>query len=601
MLKTLIPFLFIPFILFVGFEVKALQNSNQDSLSIQLQEYESTIKQIREKSRGDSLRRIELLRQIESLKKSDKLRQQEILNQIREIEIKDSIRNSVRKEKILKLKEITPGYPVAPFLDTLFHVYVKIGPVLPEERAASVSQKIELLYDDDTFDPEQLEIVDHESTMDVMYRDMIVTSITEWDALWFDITMDQLAKEYLAAVRTSIEQEKLDKNLQNILIRIGLVILIISICGFLLVLLGRLFNNAARWVLFRKDKLFTGLSLRGYEFLPPRRELALVLQLIRIFRWVIYIIILYVSLPLIFSIFPFTKGWAAVLFGWIWEPLMNILSGIIDYLPNLFSIAVIYIVIRYTIAAFRFLAEEIEEGNLTINGFHADWASPTFKIVRFLLYAFMFIVIFPYLPGSDSPIFQGVSVFLGILFSLGSSTAIANMVAGLVITYMRPFQVGDRVKIGEVTGDVVEKSLLVTRVKTIKNEYITVPNASILAGHTTNYTIAAGNMEGIILHTTITIGYDVPWRKVHELLIKAAEKTEGVDPDRLPFVHQTSLDDNYVAYQINAYTNDPDSMSAIKSKLHANIQDEFQEAQIEIMSPTYRAVRDGNEKTIPKK
>ena len=190
-------------------------------------------------------------------------------------------------------------------------------------------------------------------------------------------------------------------------------------------------------------------------------------------------------------------------------------------------------------------------------------------------------------------------MFLGILFSLGSSSAIANAVAGLVITYMRPFRLGDRVKIGEVTGQVIEKTLLVTRVRTTKNEDITVPNASILSGHTINYTSSSKEL-GLVLHTSVTIGYDVPWRQVHELLIEAAVATNGVNISKEPFVLQTSLDDWYVAYQLNAYTDTPEFMPRIYSELHANIQDKFNEAGVEIMSPHYRAVRDGNAITIPK-
>jgi len=207
-------------------------------------------------------------------------------------------------------------------------------------------------------------------------------------------------------------------------------------------------------------------------------------------------------------------------------------------------------------------------------------------------------MIFPYLPGSDSDIFKGVSVFIGILFSLGSSSAIANMVAGLVITYMRPFKINDRIKIGEITGDVIEKTLLVTRLRTIKNEIITIPNSSILTGNTTNYSSEA-NTQGLIIHTTVTIGYDVPWRIMHEALIEAALKTEMVLKDPKPFVLQTALEDFYVAYQINAYIKETSKQAIIYSNLHQNIQDVCNEHGIEILSPHYRAARDGNKTTIP--
>jgi small-conductance mechanosensitive channel len=210
----------------------------------------------------------------------------------------------------------------------------------------------------------------------------------------------------------------------------------------------------------------------------------------------------------------------------------------------------------------------------------------------------MFVVIFPYLPGSDSPVFRGVSVFLGVLFSLGSSSVISNIMAGLVITYMRPYKVGDRIKIDDIIGEVVEKSLMITRINTIKNEDVTIPNAKVLTGYSVNYSTPT-EKEGLIIHTTVTIGYDAPWRTVHELLIRAAEITDGVSSSPKPFVLQTSLDDFYISYQINAYIRDAKRLLRIKSALHQNIQDEFNRAGVEIMSPHYRSERDGNPVTIP--
>lgn len=210
----------------------------------------------------------------------------------------------------------------------------------------------------------------------------------------------------------------------------------------------------------------------------------------------------------------------------------------------------------------------------------------------------MLIVIFPLLPGSDSEVFRGVSVFLGILFTFSSSGSLSNIFAGLVLTYMRAFKIGDRVKIGDSVGDIVEKTLLVTRVRTIKNEDITIPNSTVLNSHTINYSTAAGEV-GLIVHTTVTIGYDVPWKHVHELLVNAASDTVYIINNPKPFVLQTSLNDFYVSYQVNAYTKEPSKQAEIYSSLHQNIQDKFNEAGVEIMSPHYKALRDGNQATIP--
>ncbi len=210
----------------------------------------------------------------------------------------------------------------------------------------------------------------------------------------------------------------------------------------------------------------------------------------------------------------------------------------------------------------------------------------------------MAVLIFPYLPGSDSPIFKGVSVFLGVLFTFGSAGSLANVVAGLVLTYMRLFKIGERVKIGDVVGDVIEKNLLVTRVRTVKNEIISIPNLTVMNSHTINYSSDAHD-RGLILHTTVTIGYDVPWRTMHQALLHAADRTEFLLKDPKPFVLQTSLDDFYVSYQINGYTKEANKQSRIYSELHGHIQDCCNEAGIEILSPHYRAARDGNATTIP--
>ncbi len=242
----------------------------------------------------------------------------------------------------------------------------------------------------------------------------------------------------------------------------------------------------------------------------------------------------------------------------------------------------------------RFLAKEVEEGKLQLPGFYPDWARPTYTLLRVFVIAFTFILIFPYLPFSDSPVFRGVSVFLGLLLSLGSTSAIGNIVAGLVITYMRPFKLGDRIRI----GDVVEKTLLVTRLRTIKNEDVTIPNSAILNGNTVNYSSSAQD-KGLIINTAITLGYDVPWRQVEELLVKAALNCQGLKHNPAPFVLQTALDDFYVHYQLNAYTDQPQKMVLIYSQLHANIQDVFNEAGLEILSPHYRAARDGKARAVP--
>jgi small-conductance mechanosensitive channel len=331
------------------------------------------------------------------------------------------------------------------------------------------------------------------------------------------------------------------------------------------------------------------ITIKKFRILNTRQIIDIILFLLRIAKYLVTAFQLFITVPIVFSLFPATEHIAETLFGYILTPLKNIGKGIIDYIPNMITIIVILFVTRYTIRALKFFTVQIGREKLVIPGFYADWAAPTFNILRVLLYAFTLAIIYPYLPGSDSKVFQGVSVFVGIIFSLGSSTVIGNLMAGLVITYMRPFTIGDRIQIKDITGFVVEKSLMVVRVKTHKNEYVTFPNMMILSSSIVNYhTSVIEDEEGLILHADVTMGYAVPWQQVHEILIAAALNTAHVLRSPKPFVLQTALDDFYANYQINLYTKEVDKTPRIYSELYEHLQDGFKIAGIDLTAPTYQ-------------
>ncbi len=564
-----------------------------------LQEFNNKISEIENQRVSDSIKKADLESKLKLLSTSDNLEKQELLKQLKAIEEQNYQRLAEKKARIEILRETAKGYPVTGVLhDTLFTVNSKVGASTPKERAARISAKIANLYNDEFLNTDSILVIKSENAYDIIYGDIIIMSVSENDALWYDKSMPDLANEFKDTILNSIIVAKKENSFAKLLLRIGLVLLVLVITRLFIWLISKGNARLLYTIETKKEYWLKDLSYKDYTFLTKEHELQVVLFLAKILHWFVYAVLLYVSLPILFSIFPFSRDWADALFQLVWSPLKSLIFGVWNYLPNLFSIMVIYFVMRYFIKFVRYIFSEIEENKLKIGGFHADWAMPTFSIVKFLLYAFMFVLIFPLLPGSDSNIFKGVSVFIGILFSLGSSSAIANMVAGLVITYMRPFKIGDRIKIADVTGDVIEKTLLVTRIKTTKNEIITIPNASVLSGNTTNYSIEANEM-GLIIHTTVTIGYDVPWKKMHEALINAALRTDAILKEPKPFVLQTSLEDFYVAYQINAYTREASRQAIIYSNLHQNIQDCCNEAGIEILSPHYRAARDGNMITIP--
>lgn len=580
-------------------QTDSIVQKNDSINNIALNEYNQKLGEVEKLRVADSIKKAELESQLLKLKTTDNLQKEDLLQQLKSIEENEKKRIEDKKAHIESLRNTAKGYPVIGAMkDTLFLIYSKIGASTPKERAINISRKIEKLYEDDFLKADSILVMKSENTFDIIYGEIIIMSISENDAIWYGKGMPELAQSFKETIKNSIVEAKNENSWLKLIARIGLVLLVIGIARAMIWLIGKGYSKLLLFINSKKDKWLKNLSYKDYTFLAAEQELQVVLFLVKIFRWFVYAVLLYITLPIIFSIFPFSRDWADALFHLIWSPFKGVLIAIWEYLPNLFSILVIYFVMKYVIRFVRYIFHEIEAEKLKLSGFHADWAMPTYSIVKFLLYAFMFVLIFPYLPGSNSNIFKGVSVFIGVLFSLGSSSAIANMVAGLVITYMRPFKIGDRIKIGDVTGDVVEKTLLVTRIRTIKNEVITIPNSSVLIGNTTNYSSEAIE-KGLIIHTTVTIGYDVPWKDMHQALIDAALRTNLILDEPKPFVLQTSLEDFYVSYQINAYTREAGKQALIYSNLHQNIQDVCNERGIEILSPHYRAARDGNMTTIP--
>lgn len=511
----------------------------------------------------------------------------------------DSAKFAQQRQRIDSLRKFTKGVPVVADGDTLFYLYTKRGGYDPQQRAQMTGAAIEELGKRFNLRPDSVSIDHSDIVSDLMYGKKVLLSLTDQDALWEGMSRDSLAKEKRAMVVNKLEQMKEEHGLWRIAKRILYFILVIVGQYLLFRLTNWGFHRLKARILRLRDTKIKPVSIQGYELLDAQRQANLLVFLAGIGRYFIMGLQLLITVPLIFVIFPQTEGLAYQLLGYIWNPIRKILAGIADYIPDMFTIIIIWYAVKYLIRLVHYLAHEIESDRLKISGFYPDWAMPTYHIARFLLYAFMIAMIYPYLPGSDSGVFQGISVFVGLIVSLGSSTVIGNIIAGLVITYMRPFKLGDRIKLNDTTGNIIEKTPLVTRIRTPKNEVVTIPNSFIMSSHTVNYSTSAREY-GLIIHSEVTIGYDAPWRQVHDLLTEAALNTPGVVDDPRPFVLETSLSDWYPVYQINAYIKEADKMAQIYSDLHQNIQDRFNEAGVEIMSPHYMAMRDGNETTIPK-
>ena len=510
----------------------------------------------------------------------------------------DSIKRQRQMSFIDSLRKTTKGSPVMVDGDTLFNLYTKKGGQSAMQRAQETGELMELIGKRINLDPGKVYVENTDIFSDIMYGTEVLVSFTDADAMWEGMSRDSLVSDRKQVVVDKFQQMKRQYGIWRMVKRVlyCLLVLIVQYLLYRLTCWG--FAKLEKKVLDIKDTKLKSIKIQSYEILDTGQQVKLLLVACRVAKWVMVVLQLLISLPIIFGIFPSTKGFALQLLDYFLIPIKKIVFGVIGYIPNLISIIVIWYATRSLVRLARYVAGEIEKGDLKIKNFFPEWAMPTFHIVRILLYTFMIAMVYNYLPGSDSGVFQGISVFIGLIISLGSSTLIANLMAGLVITFMRPFRLGDRIKLNDTVGDIIEKTPLVTRVKTPKNEIVTVPNSFVMSSLTTNYSSSAQEY-GLIIHTDVTFGYEVPWQQVHQLMIQSALATPLIEAEPRPFVLQTKLDDWYVVYQINAYTRHPEQMAGIYSQLHANIQDIFHEAGIEVMSPHFMGVRQNEQAIMP--
>lgn len=468
----------------------------------------------------------------------------------------------------------------------------------PEARAARITARLEEIVHDRAIRDPAVAVTPAADSFELRVQGRLLMVVTPRDGEILGVLPASLAQESARAFEAAIRAERL---------RYAPATLTRSAWQAALALLGLaavlwLMHRVLRWARIRFERWCARrIQAAGGRWLGERRARSLARaagRAVFVFHIVLALAALDVFLTFALGLFPWTRAASVRLADYAMTPVRAVVTGLVDYLPNLFHLVVITAVFYGAIRIVNAVAAQIRDGHIVLAGFPAEWADPTRKIIRVLLVALGVVVAFPYLPASSSPAFTGVSVFLGVLVSLASSSALSNIIAGLVLTYTRAYRIGDRVQVGGTYGDIVETSLLVTRIRTIKNEEITIPNGIVLGNSVTNYSREATS-RGLILHTSVTIGYDAPWRTVHALLVDAALATPGILREPAPFVWQTALNDFYVTYEINAYTASAHDAPAIYADLHARIQDAFYAAGVEIMSPHYASLRDGNTIAIP--
>ncbi|MDO4228610.1 MAG: mechanosensitive ion channel [Capnocytophaga sp.] len=557
----------------------AFAQPEKDSIfTSQIQKELQALKMLREK---DSVKLALILSEIQSLIHSD--------NSKKDATIDSSL--SKKTQEIDLLRNKTNGVPIVFKHDTIFFIYTSYAPYSIETRKKYVEEKINDLYKNPFFNADSIKIKKSDDYINITYQKEIISGVTISDALWANTTAENLANKQAKKIKEVIAKYKVQNNLPNTLSRIGEFLLTIGISVGLIWFINYLFRYLKQWILSPKRRFLKGVKIRDYELVRKEHFSNLLTKSLFLLKIFIFISLFATIIPLSFRIFPSTKHLSERILEWTLNPITSFWNALVEYIPNLFNIVIIIIIARYVLRLLRFFSLEIERGALKIMNFHPEWAKTTYNIVRFLLLMLVLVIVFPYLPGADSDAFKGISVFLGVLISFGSSSAVSNAIAGLVITYMRPFRVGDWIKTGEITGVVLERDALVTRLRTINNEDVSVPNSAILTGATINYS-SLGKERGLALNVRVKVRYEYSHNLVEELLIEAALLTQDIAKAPCPYVFQLSLEELNAIYELNAYTFNPDNMYFIKSDLVKNIQNTFKQANVEIYTMQYVEIRE---------
>jgi len=425
-------------------------------------------------------------------------------------------------------------------------------------------------------------------------------TVDDRSAACFQLSRQELAQRYRDNLRQALAAYRRDNTLGSWLRGTALALLVLGIYVLWVRLQQRLRDRVRAWIAAQESGLFQLAQQRSGQLLDSGQIRSVLLLVLQLIHWALLLLVSYLLIPLLLGLFPPTQVMAEGLRGQILSLVATLLGGIEAIIPNLFAILLIVLIAvlvgRCSNAVFRAL----DRGRIRIPGFYQEWALPTARLAMILIVLATVVLAYPYIPGSSSKAFQGAGLLLEVLAALGSSAIATNIISGLMLIYTRAFREGDRVEINGTIGVVQDRDLLVTRIQTPRNELVSIPNATVISASILNYSFSRREIaQPVAMAATITIGYDVPWRQVHELMLAAARSVDGITDEISPYVIQTSLNDFHISYEVNAFVCDVNTYRQTLSDLLAALQDQFAAAQVEILSPGYHAIRSGRASTLP--
>jgi small-conductance mechanosensitive channel len=467
-----------------------------------------------------------------------------------------------------------------------------------DQRAAAIAGRIKAVAADPNFSPTDVRAVEHELGTAIFAGNHRLMVVFDADSEIASVPRKALADLIVSKIQNAIVEyrnARSSRTLSRSAALAGAATVSLAILVMLIIWSSRRLH---RMLESRYRERLHAVGIQSFQVVRAEQIWNALRRLIGGGRVILILAIVVVYLQYVLALFPWTRPTAYRLRGYILGPLETMGRGFVNHIPSLLFLVILFFVTRFALKLIHRFFDALKSGEVSLSAFDPEWSESTYKLIRLGVVVLALVVAYPYIPGGRSEAFKGITIFIGLVFSLGSSSAIANIIAGYSMTYRRAFRVGDRVKIGETMGDVTKLRLQATHLKTVKNEEVIIPNSSIINNEVVNYSSLARE-GGLILHTTVGIGYGTPWRQVEALLIMAAERTPRIMKEPSPFIRQKALGDFAVTYEINVYCDDPQAMGLVYTMLHRNILDLFNEYGVQIMTPAYEGDPEGP-KVVPK-
>jgi len=468
----------------------------------------------------------------------------------------------------------------------------------PAERAAGAKRALDDLVAQGITGPVAVQPLESAALVSVGSRVVLGLTAADVDDLSGE-SIEGVSAQIVARLQIALEEAAEARRVRTLLREAGIALLGLVVGVLALWVISRIHRAVSGKFVAAAEKRVARSKIADLEVLHGMHIVDLERRMVTGAMVALDLVVVYAMLTFILRQFPYTRPWGESLRTFLVTTIANLGLGMLNTLPDLFTVALIVLITRFAIRLVGLWFHAVETGRVTARWIYPETAQPTRRLATTLLWLFGAVMAYPYLPGSQTEAFKGVSVFLGLMVTLGSSGLVNQIMSGFTITYSRALRLGDFVRIGDVEGTVTHLGVLSTKLRTLRNEDVTVPNAVVVSQTTVDFS-RYGDTAGVFTPTTVTIGYDAPWRQVHAMLLEAAKRTAGIRREPAPLVLQAGLEDFYVKYMLLVCLERQDSRPIVLAAMHANIQDVFNEYGVQIMSPNY-VLDPAAPKVVPKK